>query len=194
MTVRILDPDELRPSDDLATARRHIAACDVPGAAAARDDVLRFVDAHPDALHRTCAPGHLTGSALVYDPQREQFLLLHHTKLRKWLQPGGHADGDANLPAVALREATEETGIDGLVVVAPAIDVDIHLVEPPKEHPHLHHDVRYLVLVPPGAAAVGNHESTALRWCRVDDLAELGCDDSVRRLVEAGTAAARALP
>lgn len=194
MNVRLVGPSQLAPAFSIADARAQVASCTASGpAAVARAEVLAFVDAHPDALDRRCAPGHLTGSAFVYDPGRGQFLLLHHAKLRKWLQPGGHADGDANLAAVALREATEETGIDRLVVAVPPIDVDVHPVAPPKEPPHLHHDVRFLVLVPPGADAVGNHESTALRWCTVDDLDALGCDESVRRLVSAGLDAVEGL-
>lgn len=193
MNVRVLEPDALAPSDDLQVARELVAGCEAPGASAARAEVLAFVDAHPDALHRTCAPGHLTGSAFVYRPADDRFVVLHHTKLQKWLQPGGHADGDANLAAVARREAEEETGIEGLRVAVPAIDVDVHLVSPPKEHPHLHHDVRFLVLAPAGAEMAGNHESTALRWCRVDELDTLGVDESLRRLVEAGRRAAAEL-
>lgn len=188
--MRVLEPHELMAATDLAQARAHVASCAEPAAMAARDEVLAFVDEHPDALHRSCAPGHLTGSALVYDPAGDRFVMLHHAKLRKWLQPGGHADGDANLAAVARREAEEETGIAGLRVVVPPIDVDVHLVAPPKEPPHLHHDVRFLVLAPAGAEVAGNHESTALRWCRADQLDELGVDDSVRRLVDAGRRAA----
>jgi 8-oxo-dGTP pyrophosphatase MutT (NUDIX family) len=189
--VRILEPHELIASDELSTARALVASCVSTRVSAARDAVLAFVDAHPDALHRSCAPGHLTGSAFVYDASRDRFVMLHHTKLRKWLQPGGHADGDANLAAVARREATEETGIDGLTVVVPAIDIDIHLVEPPHEPAHLHHDVRFLVLAPPGSAIHGNHESTAVRWVAADELDELGVDQSVTRLVEEGRRVAR---
>ncbi len=192
--MRILDPDELAASEDLRLARAHVASCDEDAARESRDAVLAFVDEHADALHRRCVPGHLTGSALVYDAATDRFVMLHHTKLQKWLQPGGHADGDANLPAVAWREATEETGIVGLRVAIPAIDVDIHLVAPPHEPPHLHHDVRYLVLAPPHAEMQGNHESTALRWCAVGDLDELDVDPGVRRLVEAGRRAAARLP
>jgi 8-oxo-dGTP pyrophosphatase MutT (NUDIX family) len=188
--VRILEASELDASDDLSVARAHVAGCDAPAVAHTQAEVLAFIDAHTDALARTCAPGHLTGSAFVYDPRGDRFVMLHHTKLRKWLQPGGHADGDANLAAVALREACEETGIEGLRVVVPAIDIDIHVVEPPKEHPHRHLDLRFLVLAPPDATIEGNHESTALRWCTVDDLHALDVDESIHRLVAAGRAAA----
>jgi 8-oxo-dGTP pyrophosphatase MutT (NUDIX family) len=190
---RYADDTELGSTDDLAVARAFVEAIDAPRLAADVRRVLAFVDAHDDALVRSCETGHLTGSAFVVDPATERFLLLHHTKLQRWLQPGGHADGDANLAAVALREATEETGIDGLRVVVPPIDIDIHLVAPPLEQPHDHHDVRFLVVTPPGAVAVGNHESTALRWATLDDLEELGCDPGVRRMAEAGLRQLRAL-
>jgi 8-oxo-dGTP pyrophosphatase MutT (NUDIX family) len=190
---RYAEEAELVSTPSLDAARRHVEAVDAPAVAAARRQVLAFVDEHDDALLRSCAPGHVTGSALVVDPRTERFLLLHHTKLRRWLQPGGHADGDGNLAAVARREATEETGIEGLRVVVPAVDIDVHLVEPPREEPHHHYDVRYLVVTPPGAIAVGNHESTDLQWARLEDLGPLGCDLGIRRLAEAGLEALRPL-
>jgi hypothetical protein len=76
----------------------------------------------------------------------------------------------AILSAVALREATEETGIEGLRVAVPAIDLDIHEVRPPSESPHEHYDVRFLVLAPPGAVELLNHESTGSRWLTEPDL------------------------
>jgi 8-oxo-dGTP pyrophosphatase MutT (NUDIX family) len=184
--LHLASADELRSTDDLAEARRHVATVACPTLAATRARVLAFVDAHPDALQRTCTECHLTGSALVVDPATRRLLLLHHAKLRRWLQPGGHADGDGNLAAVAQREASEETGIEGLRVVIPAIDLDVHLVAPPREAPHHHYDVRYLVLTPPGATAVGNHESTELRWVAIDELDALGCDPGVGRMATAG--------
>jgi 8-oxo-dGTP pyrophosphatase MutT (NUDIX family) len=173
--------------EDLASARATIESARVDGGpeTTARE-MLAFLDQHPDALMRTCLEGHLTGSALVVEAGTHRAAVLFHAKLRKWLQPGGHADGDGDLARVARREAEEETGIGDLRVVGGPIDLDIHLVEPPGEQPHLHLDVRFLVLAPEGSTLVGNHESTALRWVTEDDLAELDADESLRRLAARG--------
>lgn len=152
-----------------------------------RDRVIELIGEHGVAVaDRTCRPGHLTGSGLVVSHDGRSTLLLFHTKLQKWLQPGGHADGDTNLAAVALREAIEETGIDELLVWPAPIDVDIHEVRPPAEDPHLHLDVRFLVIAPEGVTPVRNHESQALRWVEWNNLERLGVDVGFRRLVVRG--------
>jgi len=191
--VELLAPGHpgLRSSSDLADARAQVAAVTTPdpGIRAAQERILRFVDGHPDALRRSCTEAHLTGSALVVDPGGPRVLLLHHAKLRRWLQPGGHADGEANLAAAALAEATEETGLPGLTVAVPAVDLDVHRVVPPGEPPHLHLDVRFVALAPPGSQPRGNHESTDLRWVDPGELAAYEPDDGLRRLVRVGLAA-----
>ena len=114
-------------STDLALSRRIVEEAQIrPDSESFRSATLAFIDDHHDALHRSCVPGHLTGSALVVDAAGERFVLMHHRKIERWLQPGGHADGEANLALVAWLEATEETGLTGLRVIEPAIDVDIH--------------------------------------------------------------------
>ena len=161
-----------------------------------RRRLLAFAARHPDALHRSCEAGHLTASAWVVDHDAARGLVLLHAKIGRWLQPGGHADGEASLWAVALREAGEETGIDGLEVWSEPIDVDVHLFVNRRdaEPSHLHFDVRYLVRCPPGASPRPNHESDALRWVTPDQLtdADLGLDASTRRLARYGFSVARA--
>jgi 8-oxo-dGTP pyrophosphatase MutT (NUDIX family) len=170
---------------ELARARAFVAAAAGPVDARAR--VLAFLDAHADALLRSCLEGHLTASVAIVDATEARVLLLRHRKLGLWLQPGGHADGDGDLAAVAAREAREETGLVG-EVETPAIDVDVHAIpERPGEPQHLHLDVRFRLRVAAGSVAVGNHESTGLRWVSLGELddADLNLDESTKRLVRA---------
>ena len=175
----------LASTEDLAVARELLVGFDDD----LGDRYRALIDGHPDATLRTCRPGHLTGSALVVDSVGVNTLLLLHAKFGRWLQPGGHADGDANLAAVALREATEETGIDGLRISPLPLHLDIHEVDPPGEDPHLHYDVRFLVQAPAGAQPQGNHESRGLRWVPLDGLAEFGCDSGLVHLAQLGAEA-----
>ena len=191
------DP-ELAPSPDPARSRRRLEEAVWVGAGrdVERDRILALLDEHAGALaDRVTAPGHLTGSALVVDAAHERVLLLLHTKLGRWLQPGGHADGDHELAGVALKEATEETGIGGLRVLVPAVDVDVHRVDHRDAlGEHLHLDLRFVVLAPPGAVEDPNHESLDHRWVTWDELPDAVDEEGIVRLARAGRAALAALP
>lgn len=193
-------PDLAERPDDLDAAVEQLLAAR-PGAEPgdreavdeARATIVDFCRRHPDALHRTCLDGHLTGSAVVVDEAGTRTLLLHHAKLGRWLQPGGHADGDGNLGHVAWREATEETGLVGLRLLRPAIDIDIHAIPArPGEPEHLHLDLRFAVVAPDGAEVDHNHEALGARWVAADDDAVAGAPD-LRRAVLNALAAVRSL-
>lgn len=184
--LRLEDPT-LRSDPSLELARKQLEGYSPsrPEQRAIRDRILQFIDQFPDDAHlRSRLEGHLTASALVVDASGRQVLLLHHRKLGRWLQLGGHCDGDGNLAGVALREACEESGIPDLEIVPEIIDVDIHEIpERPAEPRHLHLDTRFLVFAPEGAQPRGNHESNALRWMTFDQARALDVDDSVLRLL-----------
>jgi 8-oxo-dGTP pyrophosphatase MutT (NUDIX family) len=155
--------------------------------AASPDDVARFVEfvrTHPDCCERTCVPGHLTGSAWVVSADGARVLLTHHRKLDRWLQPGGHADGDTDLARVALREAEEETGLRDLVIEGGVFDLDRHAIPARGTDPqHWHYDVRFVVRATGSEDFVVSEESHALEWRPVVDvLADPQSDESMRRM------------
>lgn len=180
------DDPALVGSSEPRAAWHHIAPIHVDELDEVKRRFFELTALEPDALDRSATPGHLTGSALVFNHDATKTLLLLHTKLNRWLQPGGHADGEANLARVALKEAEEETGIEGLEIVDPAIDLDIHNVAPSGQPEVFHYDVRFVVFAPEGAEPVGNHESRDIRWVDLDDLDEYGLDDGHHRMISAG--------
>lgn len=150
-----------------------------------RERMLALLDSTPDCFHRTSFPGHFTGSALVVSADGSKTLLHHHRKLDRWLQFGGHCDGDENLPRVAQREALEESGIEGLILASPRpFDLDIHEIPARKDEPtHFHYDVRYVLIAPENATFVTSEESHELRWFTPEEMLALPLDAGLRRLV-----------
>jgi 8-oxo-dGTP pyrophosphatase MutT (NUDIX family) len=142
---------------------------------------LREAERPFDREHMT---GHFTGSAWLVSGDGERVLLTHHRKLQRWLQLGGHADGDSDLAAVALREAGEESGLDGLTVEPTIFDVDRHWIPERKREPgHWHYDVRYVVRTGKHEAFMVSHESLELAWVAIRDLAEgRDVDESLQRM------------
>lgn len=131
-------------------------------------------------------PGHITASAWIIDPEQSKVLLLHHKKLARWLQPGGHADGERNCLEVAIREAHEETGISGLIAPTNHIfDLDIHDIPARDNVPaHKHFDIRYLLLADSHYPLVCSSESTEVRWVEFSGLPNFSEEASLLRMLK----------
>lgn len=137
---------------------------------------------YPNCYDRFLLSGHLTASCWVLNHDQSKVLLLHHAKLNKWLQPGGHADGDENLVRVAQKELEEETGLTDYSLVSEDIfDIDIHGIPERKgvlEHDH--YDVRFLFRASASSTITKNHESNALEWVDLEDVPN---EASLQRMV-----------
>ncbi len=118
-----------------------------------------------DCYCRSSLEAHLTGSAWIVNQKYDKTLLIHHKKLNRWLQPGGHADGIENIYQVAHNEALEETGLSNLKSNGRIFDIDIHLIPTRKDVPeHYHYDVRFLFVADEDKPIAKNHESNEIRW------------------------------
>ena len=115
---------------------------------------------------RSLTTGHMTASAWIVSRKGDKALLVHHKKLNKWLQPGGHADGMENLRKVAMKEAVEETGLKSLMYKGNGIfDIDIHMIPDHKQIPaHFHYDIRFLLVADGNETPAVSDESHEVRW------------------------------
>ena len=140
--------------------------------------MISFMQQNPDCFERTNQKGHFTGSAWLFNPTMDKVLLTHHKKLNCWYQLGGHADGQSVISDVAMREAFEESGIDGIKLLSPDIfDIDIHVIPEnlkKGEPEHNHYNLTYLCQAPTEDFVVSN-ESIALKWVTLPELVDMAC-------------------
>ena len=139
--------------------------------------MLAFLDAYPDCLTRDNNVAHMTASAWVVNPARDKVLMVYHNIYDSWSWTGGHADGDADLAAVAYREACEETGIKALkpLMDGPAslevITVDGHVKKGKYVSSHLHMNLTYLFEASEEQAlTVKEDENSGVAWIPRDEL------------------------
>ena len=166
-----------------------------PAEAGIVGQICSLVEGHADCFQRTCRPGHITGAAWIASADRRRFLLAHHRKLDRWLQLGGHADGQWSVDEVALREAREESGlsafdivpIDGVLM---PFDVDVHQILARYdaagqllEDEHQHYDIRFLFVAHAGQELSPSDESHDLRWFTPEEIRQLTDEESVLRML-----------
>jgi 8-oxo-dGTP pyrophosphatase MutT (NUDIX family) len=159
------------------------------------DRICQLVESHANCFERTCRPGHITGAAWIVSADRRRCLLTHHRKLDRWLQLGGHADGQWQVEEAALREAREESGlaafdfvpIDGALI---PLDIDVHNI-PARydahgrviEDAHEHYDVRFLLIAHAGQEISASDESHEVAWFTPEEVVQRTNEESVLRML-----------
>lgn len=163
-----------------------------PSEASTTGQFISFVEENENCFERSLLKGHVTASAWVMNHDLTAALLIHHVKLDKWLQPGGHCDGDPDTLRVAVKECLEETGLETLPVTTNIFDVDIHEISQRKDIPaHLHYDIRYLLRTEQDAQITANEtETNQVLWVPLNEVADYTTEESVLRML-AKTAAFR---
>lgn len=150
------------------------------------DDFIDFLQRNQhDSFKRELQEGHVTASCWLLDTTQSHVLLTHHKKLNRWLQLGGHADGEADVQKVALTEAREESSIARLQLLLDGeiFDIDKHRIPARKNEPaHVHYDFRFVLRAVASDSFVVSDESHDLQWVAIDRLDEYTNDESVLRM------------
>lgn len=153
-----------------------------PEQAVAANRFIAFARSGDDVCLRSRRDGHFTASCWLVSADGERVLLTHHRKLQRWLQLGGHADGDADLARVAWREALEESGLPELIVERRIFDIDAHTIPARGDEPeHTHWDVRFVIHCRGSEDFAVSAESLALAWVPVAEVQQ-SPDASLRRM------------
>lgn len=165
------------------------------------DDIIAFIKDNNNCFYRECAMGHITSSALVTNHNFTKVLFTYHAKLKKWLQLGGHCDGEHLVHLSALREAQEESGLNSISFLnifnfpkcigenhfPHPFDIDIHYIPARGNEPgHFHYDIRYLLSAQAEEGIIISDESLDLKWISVEEISsysnELSCIRQIEKL------------
>lgn len=141
---------------------------------------LEFIRRNVDCLLRENGLAHFTASAWVVNRSRDKVLMVYHNIYKSWSWTGGHADGETDMAAVALREAREETGLSDLKLVSPSplsletLTVDGHVKRGRYVHSHLHLNLTYLIEADESDAVRAKpDENSGVRWLSLAEAVSL---------------------
>lgn len=147
---------------------------------------VRFAEAYENCFDPGLGIGHFTAASWITCPNSQSVILLHHRKLNKWLQPGGHIEANETARQASLREAVEETGLNGLSLITENIfDIDIHMIPEINGHPpHFHFDIRYHYTLPELLTPRNNKESKEVKWVDLKLVPDFNHQPSLIRMVK----------
>jgi 8-oxo-dGTP pyrophosphatase MutT (NUDIX family) len=153
-----------------------------------KEKILKFLASCKDPFSRKSLEGHVTASGFLVNNDKSKFLLMHHRKLKKWVQPGGHCDGDADVLAIAIKETKEESGIVSIKPISCQIyDIEVYWFPANlNEKGHYHYDITFLLGTVDNDLLIKNIEANALRWFAFEDYFHEGVivDNPIKRMIK----------
>lgn len=151
-----------------------------------REQLQSFIQQNENCFSRELSAGHITGSAWLVNRDLSHVFMTHHKKLNRWFQPGGHSDGNANTLAVAMKEASEESGIEDVFIQPLSheiFDIDIHSIPARKKEPeHLHYDIRFILEADMQQPLKISNESHDIKWVPFERVSHYSNEPSITRM------------
>jgi len=149
--------------------------------------MLRYMDIFDDTLHRANETAHFTASAWVVNKARNKLLMVYHNIYNSWSWTGGHADGEEDMLAVALREVQEETGLEEVRAVTEEVfsleilTVNAHFKKGKYVVPHLHLNLTYLIEADEAQLLkIKPDENSGVRWFAPDEAVEASVEPDMQ--------------
>lgn len=152
-----------------------------------KEMLLEYIDTFKDVLTRENRMCHFTASNWIINKQRTKILMAYHNIYKSWAWTGGHADGNENLLEVALKEATEETGLKNLKVLSDGIygieilTVDSHIKRGKFVPAHLHLDCCFLLEAgEEEELKIKEDENSGVKWFDIDEIMNVTNEEQMK--------------
>lgn len=142
--------------------------------------ILRYLNAFDDVLTRDNELGHFTASAWVINKEKTKILMVYHNIYNSWCWTGGHADGEDDLLATAIREVNEETGVKNVIPLSKdifsleVICVDGHIKNKKYVSSHVHLNLTYLLEADEfDTLLIKEDENSGVKWIKIEDIKDV---------------------
>ena len=154
-----------------------------------KEIILQCIEKFNDVLTRNNDIAHITSSGFVVNKEKDKVLMIHHNIYNSWSWTGGHADGEEDLLAVAIREVQEETGVKNVhPIISDIFSLDVltvvgHVKKGKYVSPHLHLSVAYLLEADEDQVLTAKEdENSGVKWIPIEKVNEYSNEPYMQKL------------